>query len=62
MIKRMIKPWIYLLAMVISLGVAALSFSGVLFKEDATGRWIFGLVWVILAVVWMGQYVSKRKK
>jgi len=44
-----------LVAAVVCVGVAALSFTGVILAGDSVGRIIFGIVWVALGIVWLGS-------
>jgi hypothetical protein len=38
--------------------IAALAFTGVILRGDLVGRAIFGTVWTVLGVVWLGWYVG----
>jgi hypothetical protein len=38
--------------------IAALALGGVILRADAPGRLIFGAVWILIGVVWLGWYVS----
>ena len=46
----------FLVASVVSFSISAITFSGLILNEDLTGRVIFGLVWAVLGVVWLGFY------
>ena len=56
-----------LVAALLCLGIAAISFSGLILKTDYAGRAIFGSAWGALGVVWLGKYLiggrdSRRSK
>ncbi|MBN2564676.1 MAG: hypothetical protein JXB46_03105 [Candidatus Eisenbacteria bacterium] len=55
--KRKRQPG-FLAAMVICFVIAILAWSGVILRDDLTGRVIFGVVWTVLGVVWLGWYVT----
>ena len=46
-----------LVAALLCLGIAAVSFSGLILRTDYAGRAIFGSAWGALGVVWFGKYV-----
>ena len=50
------KPEHYMIAMIVSFVIVATIFSGVILKNDVVGRLIFGLVWVLVGIGWLGQY------
>jgi len=52
----------FLVAMVICFVIAILAYSGVILRHDTTGRVIFGVVWTVLGVVWLGWYVSSSRR
>jgi len=56
------RPWLFLLAAILSAAVSLLVFLKVFLAGDATGRIIFGIVWALIAVIWAGQYISLMKK
>lgn len=56
------KPRLFLLAAIVCAVISVLVFTGVFLKAYMTGRWIFGVVWAIMAVIWGGQYLAKAKK
>jgi hypothetical protein len=62
MAKWDMKPKYYMVAMIISFVIAAISFSGVVLKNDLVGRLIFGFVWVIVGIGWLGQYIHPKNK
>ena len=45
-----------LVASVVCLAISAVAFGGLILKADITGRVIFGAVWAVLGVVWLGGY------
>ena len=63
MAKWNMKPKHYMIITVVSFVIAGIIFSGAILKNDVVGRLIFGFVWVIVGIVWLGQYFhSKNKK
>ena len=46
----------FLWAMVVCFVIAALALTGVILRNDITGRVIFGVVWTALGFVWLGAY------
>ena len=47
-----------LLAALVCLAIAAVSFSGLILHSDQAGRAIFGAAWGALGVVWLGKYLG----
>jgi hypothetical protein len=45
-----------LVAALLCLGVAAVTFGGLILRTDYAGRAIFGAAWGALGVVWLGKY------
>ena len=56
------RPWLFLLAAIFSAAVSVLVFLKVFLAGDTTGRIIFGIVWALIALIWIGQYISLIKK
>jgi len=46
-----------LVAALVCLGIAAISFGGVILRSDSAGRVIFGAAWGALGIVWLGKYL-----
>lgn len=57
-----IKPEHYMIAMIVSFAIAVISFSGVFLQNDLVGRLIFGFIWVLVGIGWLGQYFQHRNK
>ena len=51
------RPAGLLVAALICLGVAAVSFGGLILRSDSVGRVVFGAAWGALGVVWLGKYL-----
>jgi hypothetical protein len=51
------RPAGLLVAALVCLCVAAVSFSGLILRSDHAGRAIFGAAWGALGVVWLGKYL-----
>lgn len=51
-------------AAVICFSVALIAFAGLILREDAIGRVIFGAAWTALGVVWLGRLavIAKREE
>ena len=56
------KPAYYIVAMIVSFVFAAISFSGLILKNDLVGRLIFVFVWVIVGIGWLGHYFNLKNK
>jgi len=54
--ERRRRPAGFLVACMVSFLISAVTFSGLILGADVTGRVIFGLVWAVLGVVWLGFY------
>ena len=50
------RPAGFLVASVVSFLISVVAFSGLILRADVAGRVIFGLVWAVLGVVWLGFY------
>jgi hypothetical protein len=46
-----------LLAALVCFGIGAISFSGLILRQDELGRVLFGVAWGTLGVVWLGKYL-----
>jgi hypothetical protein len=44
-----------------SLALAIFVFTGAFFKSDLTGRIIICSCWIIVAVIWLGQFIVARR-
>jgi hypothetical protein len=62
MVQREIKAFYYLVVIFGSFIIAAITFSGIIFKNDLTGRIIFGAIWATNGLIWLGQYIFNKKK
>ena len=62
MAKWNMKPKHYMIITVVSFVIAGIIFSGAILKNDVVGRLIFGFVWVIVGIVWLGQYFHSKKE
>jgi hypothetical protein len=51
------RPTGLLVAALICFGVGAVSFSGLILRNDTAGRVLFGVAWGTLGVVWFGKYL-----
>ena len=45
---------------IVSLILAIIFYSGIVLKEDITGRIIIGTVWLIVSAGWLGQFIHKK--
>jgi hypothetical protein len=62
MAQQGIKAFYYFVVIFGSFIIAAITFSGIIFNNDLTGRIIFGTVWATNGLVWLGQYIFNKKK
>lgn len=58
---RETRPKGLLVAALICLGIAAISFSGLILRADHVGRILFGVAWGTLGVVWLGKYLMRGR-
>ena len=42
--------------------IAAVSFFGLILKNDMVGRLIFGTVWTLVGIYWIGSYFTAKKR
>jgi uncharacterized membrane protein (UPF0182 family) len=59
MTKRKLSKSNYLFLIIVTLILAVIFYSGIVMKEDLTGRIIVGSLWLFLSAVWVTQYVNK---
>ena len=52
--------WLFLAA--ISFFIALLAAFGVILASDGTGRLIYGVLWGLIGLGWLGRYFVVRKK
>ena len=45
----------------VSFLVSGLSFTGILLKNDMTGRIIFGCVWLFVGILWMSGLLKLKR-
>jgi len=45
-----------------SLMVGLVTMSGLILKNDPTGRMIIGSVWIVLTVIWLVLYINKKTR
>jgi len=53
------RPW-FLIATIICFAIAVLALTGVILRGDVVGRVIFGCVWALLGVVWLGWHLHGK--
>jgi hypothetical protein len=46
---------------VVSFAVAAIPAFGIVMKEDAVGRAIVAVVWILIGLAWLGHLIRVRK-
>ena len=56
MVGGRLAPRRYLLLSACAVIIAAVCFSGVILKDDLAGRAIFGSVWALVGIGWLGQH------
>jgi hypothetical protein len=57
MTKRRISPAFAAVMAITAFLVAAIPAVGIVMKDDVTGRVIFGLMWTMVGVAWLGQFI-----
>jgi hypothetical protein len=55
------SPKYYAVFTIVALGIAAICFLGVVLEGDLVGRIIFGTMWSLVAVYWLGRYIHTRR-
>ncbi len=62
--RRLRSRWTLIATAIICFAVMLIAFAGLILREDAIGRVIFGATWTALAVVWLGRLavIAKRKQ
>jgi hypothetical protein len=56
------KSFLWLLLAIVSFVMAVLSISGVLLADDPAGRWVFGIVWIGIGILWVVRFTRPTKK
>jgi hypothetical protein len=51
------KSFTWLLLAIISFVIAILSFAGILASQVPVARWIFGIVFIALGILWVVRYM-----
>ena len=51
------RPTGLLVAALVCLAIAMVSFGGLILRSDVAGRAIFGAAWGALGVIWLGKYL-----
>jgi hypothetical protein len=52
----------YPFLIIVSLILAMIFYSGIVLKEDLTGRIIIGSVWIVVSAGWLRQYFYNKVK
>jgi len=55
------SKYYYPFLIILSLILAIIFYSGIVLKEDMTGRIIIGTIWLIVSLGWLSRYVTKKK-
>jgi hypothetical protein len=61
MVGGLFSPRRYLLLCAGAVIIAAICVSGVVLKDDLAGRVIFGAVWALVGIGWLGQYFRANR-
>jgi hypothetical protein len=56
-----VSPTLSILFALAAWTIAAIALLGVILSDDLTGRLIFGIVWILIGIMWWGQYFLARK-
>lgn len=59
--KKKKSPSYFLVPAAISLVVGIIVISGLVMKNDVTGRVIVGALWFLVAAGWLGRFFSARR-
>jgi hypothetical protein len=61
MLNKLKTPGAYAVFAVLSLAIALFCYSGwVVLKADPTGRMIFGVMWLAMAVAWASKAIRSK--
>jgi len=56
------NTWIYIALMIVSFVISAVIYTGIVLKEDLVGRIIYGSVFILVGIGWIGLYFHKKKR
>lgn len=55
------SPLFYFVLAVVCFAIAAVSLSGVVMRNDATGQIVFGTVWIMVGLGWVARALRSRR-
>ncbi len=55
-------PSLAALLAIIAFVIAAVCFAGMVLRDDAVGRIIYGVVWSAVGILWVWQFVTARRE
>lgn len=56
------NTWIYIALMIVSFIISSVIYAGIVLKEDLVGRIIYGSVFILVGIGWIGVYFYKKKR
>ena len=56
------NSWIFIALMLVSFIISAMIYTGIVLKEDLVGRIIYGSVFILVGMGWIGLYFHKKKR
>ena len=56
-LSKFYYPFLIFVSLILSL----IFYSGIIIKEDPTGRIVIGNVWLLLSVGWISKYIYSKK-
>ncbi len=61
--KQNMRRVIWIALAVVCFVMAGLSFTGVVLRQDTTNsKLMFGIIWTLVGVSWLGRYFAEKKK
>ncbi|NIO02174.1 MAG: hypothetical protein GTO42_08535 [Candidatus Latescibacteria bacterium] len=61
MTRKRFSPAFSGIAVIIAFAIAAISFFGIILKNDLVGRFLFGTTWSCIGLWWFGHYLRARR-
>lgn len=62
MAKQGKGPIVWILLAAVCFVVAALAGAGMILRSDSIGRLIYGVLWSLIGVSWLGRYFIARRR
>ena len=60
--RRNTQSIVWTLLALISFAIAVLAFSGTILAEDTVGKIVYGVLWTLIGLAWLGRCFVSRKR